>query len=59
MDIVLIKGFDASMNRLQAARSMCVTDRIDIVTCGVLDVVLAVDVYICGCIYIWMYIYGT
>ena len=32
VDIVLIKGFDASMNRLQAARSMCVTDRIDIVT---------------------------
>ncbi len=32
MDIVLIKGFDASMNRAQAARSMCVTDRIDIVT---------------------------
>ena len=32
MDIVLSKGFDASMNRAQAARSMCVTDRIDIVT---------------------------
>ena len=32
VDIVLIEGFDASMNRLQAARSMCVTDRIDIVT---------------------------
>jgi hypothetical protein len=32
VDIVLSKGFDASMNRAQAARSMCVTDRMDIVT---------------------------